>query len=485
ITRSASPSPSPLRRQTVRHRRPAELCADPGDVLCDVCTERKLKAVQTCLKCLVSYCETHLQPHLQVTPLRKHQLVDPSHNLQENVCFEHNEFKRMFCRSDQQLICYICLVETHKGHDTVPAAPERDRRQAQLQAQRDPLLEMIKDEETDLEKLQQEAENICHSAEEAVRHNRESFRKLIRVLKQKRSKIEQQIHTQQQIQLCQVKERQNQLQEDVSEMKRTVYELDELSATPDHNHFLRHSAALSNAMNRAPPPRVQDSGHIRYYGDTNAAVSAIMETVRIALNEGMTNVTLSQVDVLLYPAEPTTKEGFLKYACDITLFTNGGHNVVSLTEDNRRATLKARQGYSENDRECHALSREVLPDRCYWEVQCEGSGVRVVVGKHSGYNSFDGRFWALVRSASSGYTFCSENRTVRIPGPVSDTVGVYLDRQRGILSFYRVAETMAFLHRVQTVFPESLQTGVALLDFSKKLNKVKSLPSLSYTVFLL
>lgn len=95
-----------------------------ADVFCDICVGLKPKATAFCLVCLISFCEKHIQPHVEAQAYKKHKLVQPSRSLRENICSDHNELKKLFCRSDQQLICYLCSVEKHKGHITVSAAAE-------------------------------------------------------------------------------------------------------------------------------------------------------------------------------------------------------------------------------------------------------------------------------------------------------------------------------------------------------------------------
>ncbi|KAL0190163.1 hypothetical protein M9458_012861, partial [Cirrhinus mrigala] len=87
------------------------------DVLCDFCEERKLKALN-------SYCETHLEPHLRVTRLKKHKLMDPVSNLEDYICQKHDRPLDLFCRDDQTCVCSICSVKDHKNHNTVPIEEE-------------------------------------------------------------------------------------------------------------------------------------------------------------------------------------------------------------------------------------------------------------------------------------------------------------------------------------------------------------------------
>ncbi|KAI5615876.1 finTRIM family, member 67, partial [Silurus asotus] len=101
----------------------------PGDVECDLCHRRKRKAVKSCLMCLTSFCETHLKPHYDVSFWKKHKLVEVSEYLQEKVCSKHHEVLNIFCRTDQSLICYLCTINEHRGHDVVAAAAEQAEKQ--------------------------------------------------------------------------------------------------------------------------------------------------------------------------------------------------------------------------------------------------------------------------------------------------------------------------------------------------------------------
>uniref|UniRef100_A0A3Q3MJN1 RING-type domain-containing protein n=1 Tax=Labrus bergylta TaxID=56723 RepID=A0A3Q3MJN1_9LABR len=151
---------------------PADHCyARPDDVACDVCTGRKLKACKSCLQCLASYCENHLQPHIESPAFEKHKLVEPSKKLQENVCSRHDEVMKIFCLTDKKSICYLCLMDEHKGHDTVSAAAERTKRHREIKVSRQNIQQRIQDREKDVKLLQQKVEAINGSADEAVDHN--------------------------------------------------------------------------------------------------------------------------------------------------------------------------------------------------------------------------------------------------------------------------------------------------------------------------
>lgn len=101
----------------------------PGEVLCDFCTSRKQKAEKSCLVCLASYCETHLQSHYDYPALMKHKLVKATGQMREKLCAQHDKLMEAFCRTDETSVCVLCMMDEHKHHDIVPAGTERTEKQ--------------------------------------------------------------------------------------------------------------------------------------------------------------------------------------------------------------------------------------------------------------------------------------------------------------------------------------------------------------------
>ncbi|XP_075307913.1 tripartite motif-containing protein 16-like [Odontesthes bonariensis] len=452
---------------------PADHCyAGAEDVACDVCSGRKLKAIKSCLVCLASYCKKHLQPHRDAPPLQKHKLIDPSKKLQQHICPRRDEVMKIFCRTDQQSICYLCLMEEHKGHETVTAAAERTERQKELEGSRQQIQQRIQDAEKDVKLLQQEVEAIDQSADKTVEHSQKIFTKLIRLLQKRSSDVKQQIRSQQETEGSRVKELQKKLEQEITELKRKDAELKQLSQTEDHSQFL-HSCPSVAALRGSTHSSSIKIRPLRHFEDVTAAVSELRDKLQDILREEWTNISLTEVDVLLSEPEPKSRAGFLKCSREITLDPNTANTQLLLSEGNRKVTaMEQQQSYSSHpDRFSdwwQVLSRESLTGRCYWEVEWRGEGVYVAVAYknisragfcHECLFGHNNKSWSL-RCYTDSYSFDHNKVRTPVSGPRSSRIGVYLDHRAGILSFYSVSETMTLLHRVQTSFTQPLCAAV-------------------------
>ncbi|XP_038142081.1 tripartite motif-containing protein 16-like [Cyprinodon tularosa] len=440
------------------------------DVACDFCTGGKLKAIKSCLVCLASYCEEHLQPHYHVAPLRKHKLVKPSKNLQENICSKHDEVMKMFCRTDQKCICYLCSVEEHKGHRTVSAKEERTERQRELEERQGKIQQRIQDREKDVKLLQQEVEAINHSADKTVEDSEKIFTELIRLIQKRSSDEKQQIRSQQETEVSRVKELQEKLEQEITELKKKEAELKQLLNTEDHNQFL-HSYPSLSALSESTHSSSINIRPLRHFEDVTAAVSELRDKLQDILRDTWTNIslTITEEEVLLSEPEPQNRVGFLKYAREITFDPNTAHTGMLLSEGNRKVKVtEEHQCYSNHSERFtdlyQVLSRQSLTGRCYWEMI--GSYVafaykdisRTGSGNESkfGYND---KSWTL-NYINYQVKFGHNNIWTPVKGHVSSRIGIYLDHSAGILSFYNVSETMTLLHRVQTTFTQPLYVGV-------------------------
>ncbi|XP_062399494.1 E3 ubiquitin-protein ligase TRIM47-like isoform X2 [Sardina pilchardus] len=214
--------------------------AGPGDVECDVCTGRKLKAVKSCLDCLVSYCETHLKVHNDIHPGRKHSVIDATGQLQERICSEHQKVLEIFCRTDQICICYLCTMDEHKGHDTVTAAAEWKNKQKQLGQTQRRFQQRIQEREKELQELRKAVETLKSSAQTAVEDSERIFTEMIRSIERRRSEVTELIRAQEKAEVSRAEGLLKRLEQEIAELKRRDAELEQLSHTEDHIHILKN-----------------------------------------------------------------------------------------------------------------------------------------------------------------------------------------------------------------------------------------------------
>ncbi len=101
----------------------ADCYAGAGDVQCDVCTGRKYKAVKSCLMCLNSYCQHHLEQHESWFKGKRHNLTDATGRLQEMICQKHEKPLEVFCRTDQNWM-YAVYDRWKKPRHCINCRPE-------------------------------------------------------------------------------------------------------------------------------------------------------------------------------------------------------------------------------------------------------------------------------------------------------------------------------------------------------------------------
>ncbi|CAK6982662.1 E3 ubiquitin-protein ligase TRIM21 [Scomber scombrus] len=137
------------------------LAAAGGEVVwCDVCTGIKQPAVSSCLTCTASYCSEHVRPHHSTPFYSKHPLMDPQEALRGRTCTAHRRLLEVFCRTCQNCICAICVLEEHRTHKTVSVQTERQGKQKQVARTEQEILNRIKEKETHVTELKRKLDGV-------------------------------------------------------------------------------------------------------------------------------------------------------------------------------------------------------------------------------------------------------------------------------------------------------------------------------------
>ncbi|RXM97626.1 E3 ubiquitin-protein ligase TRIM39 [Acipenser ruthenus] len=411
---------------------PAPVSAESGGVPCDFCTgEIKRGAVRSCLTCLGSYCEAHLQPHYENAVLKRHELVQPLRDFEQKLCKLHQRLLELYCRTDRSCICALCTGTDHLDH-----SKELGERQVEIE-------KLIEERLHKLERLNQALESLKLSAQKERAESEQVLSELIRTVERIRTEVGELIGAKEKAAVSQADEQREQLEQEIQELRKRKAEMEQLSETEDHIYFLQSFQSVCT-----PPAAQQLFDNIDdSFWNLRKAATRLKDHL-----EGFWKIEFMKATV----------------AVDVTLDPDTIHPILILTEDGKQVRPGDKQqplpdNSKRFDHYVYALGKEGFTSgRHYWEVEVGEKiswrlGVTRESSQRKGYFSVNPQqgFWTVLRDDGRNLFSASTGTETPLLIPKPQKLGVYLDYEGGQLSFYNV-ETRSLIYTFTDTFTEKL-----------------------------
>ncbi|XP_028297896.1 E3 ubiquitin-protein ligase TRIM39-like isoform X3 [Gouania willdenowi] len=444
-------------------RESEQKAAAPGEVPCDVCTGTKVKALKSCLDCGVSYCETHLEPHLTASGLRRHQLVEPVENLETRMCPKHSKLLELFCQSDQTCVCVMCSVLEHKSHQLVPLREECEEKKVELEKTDADLQQMIQKRR---EKLEEIRESVRIRKDAADRGKDEGVEMVTALMELVQRCLKELMETMKEKQEAEEKEAEGlikELEEEISELMKRSSEVEQLSRSEDHLHLLQHFCSLK------APPATKDwtevMVHPSSYEETVLRAVAQLEDT---LSDKMMKMKMKMMKMMQ------------QFAVDVTLDPLTAHPDLVLSDDGKQVYDSDEKKNLPDNKErfspcpCVLGKQSFSSGRFYFEVQVKGKtewdlGVVKESINRKGIISLTPKngYWTVIHRDGNVYKACDDPPVILHLKCVPEKVGVFVDYEGGVVSFYDVDAAAliysfthcCFTHKLHPYFSPCLNYG--------------------------
>ncbi|XP_061588990.1 E3 ubiquitin-protein ligase TRIM21-like [Cololabis saira] len=408
--------------------------AEPGEVPCDVCTGTRLKALKSCLVCQTSYCETHLEPHLTASRLKRHQLVEPVENLEDRICTKHDKPLELFCKTDQTCVCTLCPVLDHKTHEFVPLREEYEGKKADLQKTEAEIQQMIQKRRLKIQEIKESLKISNDAADREKAEGVQVFTDLKESVERRLKKFMKEMEDKQKTAEKQAEDFIKDLEQEICELKKRSSEVEQLSRSEDHLHLLQRFSSLKDA----PPTKNWTEVRVHppsYEGTVVRAVDQLEKNLREKMKK-------------LFEAELRRIQQF---EADVTLDPDTANPWLVLSDDGKRVHCGNGGKNLPDNPERFSLSACVLgkqsfsSGRFYFEVQVKGKtrwdvGVaREPINRKGQITlSHQDGYWCVCLKNVNEY-FASNSPPVRLhPSSPPEKLGVFVDYEEGLVSFHDV-----------------------------------------------
>ncbi|XP_024919631.1 E3 ubiquitin-protein ligase TRIM39-like [Cynoglossus semilaevis] len=399
-------------------------------VLCDTCTGNKANAVKSCLVCVASYCETHLEPHLTAPPLRKHQLIEPMGNLEDRVCEKHQKPLELFCKTDQTCVCLVCPVLDHKDHEFVPLKEEFEGRKVELKTAGADVQKMIQERRVKIEEVKHLMKVSQDKAGREIAEGVQFFTALKESVDRGLDKFVKRVEDKQTAAEKQAEDVIRELEQEISELEKRSTEVEKLALSEDHPHLLQNYPSLKEA------PPTKDWTKVRvcpllYDKTVVKAVDHLEETLRQQMKTFKEAVELKKVR---------------EFEVEVTLDPDTATPNLILSDDGKQVRHGDKKKILDIFDMCACvLGKESFSSgRFYFEVQVKDKTqwdlgvVRKSFNRKGKINRspYHG-YWLLVLRNTEYKAYSDPRVSLRLPSP-PEKIGVFVDYDKGVVSFYDV-----------------------------------------------
>uniref|UniRef100_A0A665VHJ5 Bloodthirsty-related gene family, member 12 n=1 Tax=Echeneis naucrates TaxID=173247 RepID=A0A665VHJ5_ECHNA len=424
--------------------------ARAGEVPCDACIGRKLKAHKSCVNCPGSFCETHLRHHKKVKSLTSHRLIEPTFHLEEKICKKHDRLLEAYCRTDHICICTACADASHKSHDIVSTDHEWKKKMSNLGKKRSELKHLIKERTKKLEEIKQSIKVIKAGAQKELEESWQVYAELQRLVEQSQAELVEQINTRQREAERHAQEVARGLENELSQLRRRSNELEAFAQTQDKVLFLQNIGTLS------PPLEPNDWSAVSintdlYLGTIRSSVSGLMDKFQEELKR-------------LYGKELRKVQN---YASEVIMDPATAQRHLVVSDDGRQVRYEERKiSHTEGPKRfspaLFVLGREgLVSGRHYWEVDMSRKtawtlGVARASARRKGEIKLnpEGGYWCLWLKNGEVKALASSRLPLMLSSQPSK-VGIFLDYEGGQISFYDV-KARQHLYTFSDSFNESL-----------------------------
>ncbi|XP_026027914.1 E3 ubiquitin-protein ligase TRIM21 isoform X2 [Astatotilapia calliptera] len=365
-------------------------------------------------------------------------------------CPIHLRGLEFFCRTDNVCVCSTCVgTSDHLGHNITPAKREWHLKKAKLGVTEAELKELISERERKVEEVHSSLREIKDSAERETDEAVCAFSKLISSVEHCQAEVLEVIEVTLRAAERRAQSVLRELEEEIAELKRRSSALSQLALSEDYIFFLKTFPSLSAPWQAKNWSGVSVSSQLTS-GVILRSVNQMMEQFHKELRILPEICQQSSSNQSLSRPNPKVKR-VQEYAVDITLDPTTAHPRLTVSADGKRVYCGDRhQVVPDNPKRfdrvvCLLANQGFNSGRHYWEVEVGGKtdwdlGVanrsinrkgKITVSPAHGY-------WFLSLRDQSEFAFRTEpstNLTVHIR---PSRVGIYVDYDKGLLSFYNV-----------------------------------------------